>query len=176
VFLGDGRVEDNKERDERRWGNYNEKQGLTRISCTSQFTITDMTGTSPNVACNLTDERSSQPNQPGCTPDIPYSSTSFASSSTISLFFIPYSTIITKHKVMPSLPISPCHDHELTPSTVSTQDCLSSLHAHDYELTSECIFSLQCASLHDRPPSASSPRELKENVAFSNSHVCKSTN
>jgi hypothetical protein len=77
---------------------------------------------------------------------------------------------------MASLPISPCHDHELTPSTVSTQDCLSSLHAHDYELTSECIFSLQCASLHDRPPSASSPRELKENVAFSNSHVCKSTN
>jgi len=40
-----------------------------------------------------------------------------------------------------------------TPSTTSTQDCLSSLHSHDYELTPECSFSFRRASLHDRPPS-----------------------
>jgi hypothetical protein len=44
----------------------------------------------------------------------------------------------------------------LTLSTASTQDCLSSLHSHDYELTPEHRFSFRRASLHDRPPSASS--------------------
>jgi len=41
------------------------------------------------------------------------------------------------------------------PSTASTQDCLSSFHFHDYELTPECSFSFRRASLHDQPPSAS---------------------
>ena len=41
--------------------------------------------------------------------------------------------------------------------TLSTQDCLSSLHFHDYKLTTESSFSSRHASLHDRPPSASSP-------------------
>ena len=36
-----------------------------------------------------------------------------------------------------------------TPSTASTQDCLSYLHSHDYELTPECSFSFQRTSLHD---------------------------
>jgi hypothetical protein len=49
------------------------------------------------------------------------------------------------------------HRVQHTPSTASTQDCLSSLHSHDYELTPECNFSFRRASLHDRPPSASSP-------------------
>jgi len=156
VFVGDGRVEDEKERD---GTNHLEKMGLKRISCASQFTIPGMAGTSPDPACNNTDTRSSQPNQPSRTPDFSYplvSSTSFSSSSPISLFLIHISTIIAEHKVKSSLSISPWHDHELTPSTASTQDCLSSLHSHEYELTPECRFSFRRASLHDRPPSASS--------------------
>jgi len=47
VFLGDGRVEDEKERD---GTNHHEKMELKRISCASQFTIPDMAGTSPNPA------------------------------------------------------------------------------------------------------------------------------
>jgi len=42
-------------------------------------------------------------------------------------------------------------------STAFAQDCLSSLHSHDYELTPECRFSCGHAFLHDRLPSASSP-------------------
>jgi len=170
VFLGDGRG-DGK--------NHHEKLGLTRILCASRFTIPDPAGTSPDSACNNTDTRSSQPNQASRPPDIPYlliSSTSFSFSSPISLFLIHISTIIAEHKVNSSLSISPCHDHELTPSTASTQDCLSSLHSHDYELTPECRFSFRRASLHDRPPPASSLWELKSKVTLSHSHGCKLTN
>jgi len=38
-----------------------------------------------------------------------------------SLFLVHNSTIITEHKVESSLPISPWHDHELTPSTAYTE-------------------------------------------------------
>jgi len=89
-------------------------------------------------------------------------------------------TSLQNTKFISSLSISPCHDHELTLSTAyteysihrvqhtpspaytevqltpSTQDCLSSLHSHDHELTPECSFSFRHASLHNRPPSASS--------------------
>jgi len=100
------------------WANHHEKLGLTRISCASQFTIPDTAGTGPDLVCNNTDTRSSQPNQASRTPDFSYSSTSFSSSSPISLFLVHNSTtIIPKHKVKSSLSISPCHDHELTPST-----------------------------------------------------------
>ena len=67
------------------------------------------------------------------------------------------------------------HRVQHTPSTASTQDCLSSLHSHDYELTPECSFSLWRTSLHDRPPSASSPSELKGKVTLSHSHGCELT-
>jgi len=105
-------------------GNYHEKLGLKRISCASQLTIPDTAGTSPDPACNYTDTRSSQPNQASHTPDFSYplvSSTSFSSSSPISLFLVHNSNIITEHKVKLSLSISPCHDHELTPSTAYTE-------------------------------------------------------
>jgi len=69
-----------------------------------------------------------------------------------------------------------CHRVQHTPSTSSTQDCLSSFHSHDYELMPECSISFRRASLHDRPPSASSPLELKDTVTLSHSHVCESTN
>ena len=115
-------------------GNHHEKLGLKRILCAIQFSIPNMAGTSPNPACNYTDMRSlqpnqacnftamrsSQPNQVSHTTDYSYplvSSTSFSSSSPISLFLVHNSTIIAEHQVKSCLSISPCHDHELTPST-----------------------------------------------------------
>jgi len=68
------------------------------------------------------------------------------------------------------------HRVQHTPSTASTRDCLSSLHSHDYEPTPECSFSFRRISLHDRPPSASYPWELKDNATLSHSHSCKLTN
>jgi len=115
VFLDDGRGD---------WTNHHEKLGLTRISCVSQLTIPDMAGTCSDPAYNNTGMRSSQPNQASRSPDFPYplvSSTSFSSSSPISLFLIHISTIIAEHKVKSSLSISPWHDHELTPSTAYTE-------------------------------------------------------
>jgi len=104
--------------------NHHEKLGLGRISCASQFTIPDTAGAIPDPACNYTDTRSSHPNQVRHTPDFSYplvSSTSFSSSSSISLFLVHNSTIIAEPKVKSSLSISPCHDHELTPSTAYTE-------------------------------------------------------
>jgi len=124
VFLGDGRLEDEKERDERRWGNDHDKLGLKRISCARQFTIPDTAGISPDPACDYTDTRSSQPNQASHTLDFSYllvSCTSFSSSSPICLFLVHNSTIIAEHKVKSSLSISPCHDHEFTLSTAYTE-------------------------------------------------------
>jgi len=115
-------------------GNHHEILGLKRISCASQLTIPDTAGTSPDPACNITDTRSFQPNQ-ACdytdtrssqpkqasrTPDFSYPlvpSTSFSSSSPISLFLVHNSSIIAEHQVKSSLSISPWHDHELTRST-----------------------------------------------------------
>ena len=68
------------------------------------------------------------------------------------------------------------HRVQHTPSTVSTEDCFSSLHSHDCELTPECTFSFRLASLHDRLPSASSPWELKSPVTLLHSHGCELTN
>jgi len=116
VFFGDGKGDGT---------NHHEKLGLKRISCASQFTIPDTAGTSPDLACYNTDTRSSQPNQASRTPDFSFplvSSTSFSSSSPISLFLIHISTtVIVEHKVKSSLSISPWHDHELTPSTAYTE-------------------------------------------------------
>jgi len=105
-------------------GNHHEKLGLKRMPCASQFTIPDTAGTNPDPACNYTHTSSSQPNQAIRTPDFSYplvSSTSFSSSSPISLFLVNNSNIITEHKLQLSLSISPCHDHELTLSTAYTE-------------------------------------------------------
>jgi len=102
------------------WGYHHEKLGLKRISCATQSTIPDTACTTPDMGCNYTDTRSSQPNQASCTPDFSYplvSSTSFSYSSPISLFLVHNSTIIAEPKVESSLSISLCHDHELTVST-----------------------------------------------------------
>jgi len=58
----------------------------------------------------------------------------------------------------------------------STQDCLSSIHSHDYKLTTEWCCSFRLASLHDRLPSASSARELKGDVTLSHSYRCELAN
>jgi len=105
-------------------GNHHEKLELKRISCASHFTIADAAGISPDQARNISNMRSSLPNQPSCTPDFSYpltSSTLFSSSSPISLFLVHNSTIIAEHRTKSSLSISPCHDHELTPSTAYTE-------------------------------------------------------
>jgi len=105
-------------------GNHHEKLGLMRISCAGQFTIPHTACASFDPVCNNTDTRSSQPNQASHTPDYSYplvSSTSFSSSSPISLFLVHNSTIIAEHKMKSSLSISPCHDHELAPSIAYTE-------------------------------------------------------
>jgi hypothetical protein len=61
-------------------------------------------------------------------------------------------------------------------STVSTHNCLSSLHSHSYKLTPQCSFSFQRASVLDRPLSASSPWALKGKATFSYSNSWQLTN
>jgi hypothetical protein len=105
-------------------GNHHEKLGLKRILCESQFTIPDTAGTTPDPACKYSNMTSSQPIQANRTPDLSYplvSSTSYSSSSPISLFLVHNTIIIAEHKVKSSLSISPCHDHELTPSIAYTE-------------------------------------------------------
>jgi hypothetical protein len=149
-------------------GNHHEKLGFKRIPCASQLTIPDTAGKSPNSACNYTDKKSFEPNQASRTRDFSYplvSSTSFSSSSPISLFLLHNCTIIAEHIVKSSLSISPCRDHEFapsiayteysihqvqhTPSTAYTEYSihprLTSLHSHDDELTPECSFSFRRA-------------------------------
>ena len=114
-------------------GNHHEKLGLKRIQCASQLTIPDTAGKSPDPACDYTDTMLLQPNQASRTRDFSYplvSSTSFSSSSPISLFLVHNSTIIAEHKVKSSLSISPCHDHELTPSKAYTEHCIQRVLHH----------------------------------------------
>jgi len=61
-------------------------------------------------------------------------------------------------------------------STASSQDWLSSLHYHDQKLTAECSCSFRRASLHNRPPSVSSPWALNSKVTLSRSHGHELTN
>jgi len=82
----------------------------------------------------------------------------FPPSPLISLFLVLNSTITYEHEVKSALSISPCHNHELTPSTaytkysiiprstdsrsqpvshLSADDVLNSLHSHNYKLTNE---------------------------------------
>ena len=120
MFLGDGRVDNEKEREIRGdRGNHREEQGLLGISCASHFTSPDTAGTSLDPARNNTYSRSSKPNQASHTLDFSYplvSTTSFSSSLLISLFLIHNSVIIAEHTVKSSFCISACHDQELTPS------------------------------------------------------------
>jgi hypothetical protein len=105
-------------------GNHHEKLELRRIPSASQFTIPSTAGKSPDPAFNYTDNRSSHPNHPSCTPDFSYPlicSTLFSSSSLISLFLVHNSTSIAERKVKSLLSNSPSQDHELTLSTAYTE-------------------------------------------------------
>ena len=100
-------------------------------------------------------------------PSLSFSSTTEPSSQNTKLSHPSQSlhdTIMCWHRVQHSL------------STASTQDCLFSLHSHDYEMTPECSFGFWRTSLHHRLPSACSPWELKGKVTFSHSHGCEVTN
>ena len=148
----------------KRWGISSWEIGTYRISCASQCTIADMVCTSYDPAGNYPDTRFSEPNQASRTPDFAYPlvfSRLFSSSSSISLFLIHNSTIIPEHNVKSYLCISPCHNHELTTSTVyagnSIQPRLSFLHSHHYQLTPECSISFRQPSLQNWPPPGSSP-------------------
>ena len=95
---------------------------------------------------------------------------------TPSAAYTKYSIYLVQHTASTAYSEYSIHHVQYTPSTASIQDCLSSLHSHDYKLTRECSFSFRRASLHNRPPSASLPWELKCEVTLSHSDVCKSTN
>jgi len=104
-------------------GNHQEKLALERISRAIQFTIPDTAGTNPDCVCNYTDTRSTQPNAASRTTEFSNMIiiTSFTSAFPSSLFLVLNSTNIAEHKVKSSLSISPCHAHELTPSTAYTE-------------------------------------------------------
>lgn len=140
-------------------GNHHGKLRMQRTSCAGQFTNPGMEGVSPNVWCNNTDTRSSRPNQARSTPDFEY----LLVIPHIILICLPISpfvlhnfSIISEHKGKSSLRFSACHDQAFILSTAYTPDCLSSLHSHEDGLTPECSLNFGCASLLDRPPSASS--------------------
>jgi len=143
-----------------------------------------MASTSPDVVGNNTNTRSSKLNPACCIPDFSYpliSSILFISSSSMSrshqqLYHHRKNTKSCHPSLSVHATIMSWHRVQHSPSTASTPDCLSSLHSQDYELTPECSFSFRRASLHDRPPSASSPWELKGKVSMSHSHGCKLTN
>jgi len=63
-----------------------------------------------------------------------------------------------------------------TPSTATTQDYFSSLYSQYYEWTPEFSFGFQCATLHNWPPSGSSPWDLKHRVFLLHSHGFELTN
>jgi hypothetical protein len=152
--------------------------GTYRISYGSQFTISNMAGTSTKPVCNYTHMRSPEPIPASRTPDFSYPlilSPSSSSLSPNSLFLVHTFTINEKHKVQLSLFISPSHDHELTPSTVyteykhtpfaaSAQDCLATHHSHDHKLTPECSIRFWHSSLQHCP----------HKVAFNDSSRVKS--
>jgi len=175
--------------------NHHEKLGLERITCASQFTIPNTAGSCPDPACTYIDTRYSQPNQARCTPDISYplvSSTSFSSSSS-SLSFSSTTLPSSQNAKLSHLSLSldamimSWHQVQHTPSTASIE---YSIHRVQHPHKIVCLpfilmitswplnvaASSGMASLHDLPPSASSPWELKGKVTLSHHHACKSTN
>jgi len=80
-------------------GNHDEKLGLKKISCGSQFTILDTAGMSPEPAGNHTNMTKSKPNPASRTPGLSHPlvfSISFSSSSLISPFVVHISSIIAR--------------------------------------------------------------------------------
>ena len=86
-----------------------------------------------------------------------------------------YSIHRVQHTVSTAYIVYSIHRVEHTPCTAPTHNCLSSHRSHDEVFTPECSFSIWCASLHDRPLSASSPWEHKGKVILSHCHGCELT-
>jgi len=124
VFLGDGRVEDEKERDERIMGeiimrNWDLREFRVRVNLLfpiRQVQLPIRRVRTPirgplnlirRVVPLFSHIRSYPPYRSHLHPP--------------SLFLVHNSTIIAEHKVTSSLSISPWHDHELTPSTAYTE-------------------------------------------------------
>jgi len=181
VFLGDGRVEDEKGRDAE---NYDEKLGLRelrmRVNLASPILqarvpirgvispIRDLSNPMMQLVPLISHIRSYPPDWSHLHPP----SLSFSSTTLLSLQNIKSGHLsVSLHGMIVSW-----HRLQCTPSAASTQDCLSSLHSRDYELTPECGFSFWRAFLHNRPPLASSPQVLQGNGTLSQSHSWESTN
>jgi len=151
-FLGDGRVQDEKERDV---GNHHEKLGLKRISGESQL-YHPRYGREETRSTGYWHYYEVFHTQSGSlTPDFTYplvSSISFPSSSPISLSLVHNSTIIAQYKVESSLSMFPSHDHELILNTVYTKYSIHprfSVFHHSHEITS---WPLNVASASQMPP------------------------
>jgi hypothetical protein len=124
VFLCDGRLEDEKDRDERRWGKSSWETGTwENFVCESNYNLLYSRYEFWSGVW-LPRLEVSQFNQASCTADVSYplvSSTLFSSSYPILLFLVHNSDIITEHKVEFSISVSPCHHHELSLSTAYTE-------------------------------------------------------
>ena len=83
---------------------------------------------------------------------------------------------LQEHIVMSSLSISPFHHHELTPSAEYTEDCLSSHHSLDFDLTPECSFNSRRTSLQIQCHQPVLCRSFKGKVTSSHSHGFELTN
>jgi len=151
MFSGDSRVEDDKERNERRLGKSSWETGTQKISLTRKFTVPNTPGTSPVPAGDNTNTWSSKLHHAWCTPDFSYplvSSVAFPSSFSISLSrphlnhyhkntllsnpsLCLYSMIMSWHWVqhIPNTAFTVYSIHQVlhTLSIASTQVCLCSL-------------------------------------------------
>ena len=145
------------------------------------MTIPHMTGTSPDPAGNNTNTRSSNPirqvillfshthSYPPYRSHLHPLSLSFLSTT------LPSSQ---DHQAKLSLSISPCHNHELTPSTAYSKYSMSprstvSRSQADFELTPECSLRFRCTSL---PIDRHQPvllKNFKGKVTLSHSHGCE---
>jgi len=173
-----------KERDERRWRKSSWGTVLKGVSYASQVTIADTASTTPDRTGENTNISSSKHDEAGRTLTAhirsypPYCSHLHPSSLCLYHHRRTQSSVISLYLSMPWLWVNTeysIHRVQHTPSTASTQDCLSSLHSHEYKLTPECSFSSRRASLQDHLPPASSPWELKGKVTSSHSHGCELT-
>jgi hypothetical protein len=85
---------------------------------------------------------------------------------TPSTAYTEYSIHETQHTTSTAVTEYSIHRVQYTLSTASTQECLSSSHSHDYELTPECSISFRRSSLHNRPQSARTAQRLSHIVTF----------
>ena len=151
-------------------GNHHEKLGLKIISYVSQFTIPDTAATrssQPNLASRTPDYSYPLVSSPSFSSSSPISLFLIHNSTIIAEHKVKSSLSISPchdHELAPSIAYTKYSIHRVqhtpstayteysihrvqhTPSTASIQDCSSSLHSHDYELTSESSFSFWCAS------------------------------